>query len=341
VDRFVQSLKKVFPHVLLQWEDFAKCHAKPLLDRYKDQILSFNDDIQGTASVVLAAVLSATRKQGISLKDQTIAVLGGGSAGLGICHKLVDAMVVEGYSREEAYRRFYILDKQGLLQSDVPCEVEQAPFVQHSQNIRGWKVEDPKKISLLEVVCNAKPSVLIGVSTQTGAFTEQIIKTMAKNSPHPLILPLSNPTVRSEAKPQDVIQWTEGKALVATGSPFAPVEYKGKLYPSAQCNNAYIFPGVGLACIAFRAQKITEKMFVAAAQELSKHSPILLDEHASLFPSLEELPRISLDIALAVAKMGIEEGVIPPRSEEELKEIIAHNAWTPHYPTYKRKLKKS
>ena len=231
VDLFVKALKKAFPHVLLQWEDFAKSHAKPLLDRYKDEILSFNDDIQGTASVVLAAVLSATRKQGISLKDQTIAVLGGGSAGLGICHKLVDAMVVEGYSREEAYRRFYIVDRQGLLQSNCPYEDEQAPFVQPSKNIQGWKVEDGKKISLLEVVCNAKPSVLIGVSTQTGAFTEQIIKTMATNSASPLILPLSNPTVRSEAKPQDVIQWTEGKALVATGSPFAPVEYKGKLYP--------------------------------------------------------------------------------------------------------------
>lgn len=191
---------------------------------------------------------------------------------------------------------------------------------------------------MLEVVCNAKPSVLIGVSTQTGAFTEQIIKTMATNSASPLILPLSNPTVRSEAKPQDVIQWTEGKALVATGSPFAPVEYKGKLYPSVQCNNAYIFPGVGLACISFRAKKITEKMFVAAAQELSRHSPILKDPLGSLFPSLEELPRISQDIALAVAKMGIEEGVIPPQKEEELKEIIAKNAWTPHYPIYKRKL---
>ncbi len=341
VDRFVKALKKTFPNVLLQWEDFAKAHAKPLLDRYKDEILSFNDDIQGTASVVLAAVLAATRKQGLSLKDQTIAILGGGSAGLGICHKLVDAMVVEGSSREEAYRRFYVVDKNGLLQSDCPCEEEQRPFVQASENLKAWKVQDPKRISLLEVVSYAKPSVLIGVSTQTGAFTEEIIKTMAKNTPLPLILPLSNPTLRSEAKPQDVIQWTEGKALVATGSPFAPVEYKGKLYPSVQCNNAYIFPGVGLACIAFQAKKITEKMFVAAAQELSKHSPILKDLQGSLFPSLEELTNISQDIAFAVAQMGIEEGVISPHTEKELREVIAKNAWTPHYPIYKKKSQKS
>ncbi len=341
VDCFVQALKKAFPHVLLQWEDFAKSHAKPLLDRYRDQLLSFNDDIQGTASVVLSAVLAATRKQGVLLKDQTIAVLGGGSAGIGICHKLVDAMVLEGISREEAYRRFYIVDKLGLLQSDCSYEEEQSPFVKSSQELKEWNVEDATKISLLEVVSQAKPSVLIGVSTQAGAFTEQIIKAMAKNSAFPVVLPLSNPTARSEATPQDVIEWTEGKALVATGSPFAPIEYKGRIYHTVQCNNAYIFPGVGLACIALQAKKITDKMFVAAAQELSRHAPILTDPQGCLFPSLEELPRISREIAFAVAKMGIEEGVIPPHNDEELKEIIAKNAWTPCYPIYKRRLQKS
>ncbi len=336
VDRFVRALKKEFPHVLLQWEDFAKPHAKPLLERYQNEILSFNDDIQGTAAVVLAAVLSAIRHQGIALKDQKIALLGGGSAGIGICHQLVNAMIEEGASREEAYRNFYIVDRQGLLHSESVYEEDQAPFTQLFQNLKGWEVEDPKKISLLEVVSHAKPSILIGVSTQKGAFIEEIVKTMAKNSSSPLILPLSNPTLLSEARPQDLIHWTEGKALIATGSPFAPVEYLGKLYPAAQCNNVYIFPAVGLACIACRAKKITEKMFVAAAQELSKHSPLLKNAQASLYPSLEDLPKISQDIALAVAKMGIEEGVIPPQTEEKLRELILKNTWTPHYPIYKR-----
>jgi malate dehydrogenase (oxaloacetate-decarboxylating) len=208
--------------------------------------------------------------------------------------------------------------------------------VQPSEHLKAWKVQDAQKISLLEVVSHAKPSILIGVSTQSGAFTEEIVKIMAKNFPSPLILPLSNPTLLSEARPQDVIEWTDGKALVATGSPFPPVEYQGKLYPSAQCNNVYIFPGVGLACIACRAQRITETMFVAAALELSRHSPILKDPQASLYPSLEDLPGISQKIALAVAKMGREEGVIPPLKDDEMKELIAKNTWNPKYPTYKR-----
>lgn len=337
VDQFVQTLKKTFPRVLLQWEDFSKTHAKPLLDRYKDKILSFNDDIQGTAAVVLAAVLSAAKKQGLSLKEQKIAVLGGGSAGLGICNTLIDAMVLEGCLREDAYDRFYIVDVQGLLQTEGFYEEGQKNFVQESRILKNWKVQDFKNISLLEVIQNAKPFILIGVSTQTGAFTEEIIKTMASYCNHPLILPLSNPNDHCEAKPSDLIKWTEGRALFATGSPFPPVEYRHKLYAVAQCNNVYIFPGVGLAAISLGIKKITEKMFVAAAQELSNHSPILLDPHASLFPSFEYLTSISQDVALAVGKMAIEEGVAPFHSELELKELIRKNVWTPKYSIYKRK----
>ncbi len=338
IDLFVKALKKRFPSVLLQWEDFAKIHAKPLLDLYKDEILSFNDDIQGTATVVLAAVFSAIKKQSVLLKDQKIAVLGGGSAGLGICQKLVDAMMMEGCSKEEACGYFYIVDMQGLLQAEGPYDESQKDFIQKREALKDWEVKDRKNITLLEVVQNIKPTVLIGVSTQKGAFTEEIIKTMSSYCKHPLILPLSNPNHHCEANPEDIIKWSEGRAIFATGSPFPPVEYENKLYPVAQCNNVYIFPGVGLASISFGIKKITEKMFVAAGQELSNHSPMLIDSQASLFPSFKELGAISKEIALAVGKMAIEEGVAPFYSEEEMRALIEKNTWTPEYPMYKRKV---
>lgn len=337
VDQFVQALKKTFPKVLLQWEDFAKNNARPLLDKYRDEILSFNDDIQGTATVVLAAVFAATRKQSILLKDQKIAVLGGGSAGLGICGMLVDAMILEGSSIEEAHDQFYIVDQQGLLHTDIDYDEGQKNFVQKSHLLKDWKVKDPKNISLLEVIQNVKPTVLIGVSTQKGAFTQEIIETMASYCKHPLILPLSNPNERCEANPEDIIKWTQGKAIFATGSPFSPVEYEHKLYPAAQCNNVYIFPGVGLAAVSLGIKKITEKMFVAAAQELSKHSPMLNDSAAPLFPSFKTLNIISKEIALAVGLMAVEEGLAPALSKDEMKKIIDENVWVPKYPRCRKK----
>ena len=336
VDRFVKALKKTFPHVLLQWEDFAKPHAKPLLDRYKDSILSFNDDIQGTAAVVLSAVISASKKQAIALKDQKIAVLGGGSAGLGICQKLVEAMILGGCSAKEAYSRFYIVDLNGLIHTDGKFEEAQKQFVQDSSKIKNWKVEEFNHITLLEVIQNVKPSVLIGVSTQGGAFTKEMIKTMAASCKHPLILPLSNPNTRCEAKPEDLVRWTEGQALFATGSPFPTVEYNHRLYSSAQCNNVYIFPGLGLGAIASHATKVTETMFVAAAEELSNHSPMLLDPVASLFPSFESLKEISRKIAFQVGKMAMKEGVAPLLADDQLRKQIEENVWEPNYPIYKR-----
>jgi malate dehydrogenase (oxaloacetate-decarboxylating) len=336
VDEFVRCVKKTFPNVLLQWEDFAKQTARPLLDRYRNEILSFNDDIQGTATVVLAAALTACKKQKRRLKDQKIAVLGGGSAGLGICNYLVEAMMSEGCSEEEARSRFYIVDIHGLIHTNSPMDALQKDFAQDVLALKTWTVKDPNKISLLEVVRNAKPSILIGVSTQTGAFTEEIVKEMAFSCEHPLILPLSNPTSRSEARPVDLVHWTEAKALFATGSPFPSVEYKGQLYPSPQCNNVYIFPGVGLGAISCKAKKVTDRMFVAAAEELSRHSPLLSDPAGSLFPSFEHLKAISQEIAFAVGKKAIEEGVAPFLSDEALKKRIQENVWHPEYPIYKR-----
>lgn len=340
VDQFVTLVKKTFPHVLLQWEDFARPHARPLLERYQDAILSFNDDIQGTAAVTLSAVLAATKQSGKKLKDQKIAILGGGSAGLGIASKIVEAMMEEGLSKADALKNFYIVDIHGLIHKQMSiADEEQKIFAQDYSAIQSWKVKDTKNISLLEVVHNAKPSVLIGVSTKSNAFTEEIIKLMASHTPRPIILPLSNPTSCSEAKPEDVIRWTEGRAILATGSPFHPVDYKGRLYAVAQCNNVCIFPGVGLGVVSVKAKKVSNKMFVAAAKELSEHAPILKDEGASLFPSFEDLREISKKIAFTVAKVAIEEGYAEKLSDDKIKALIDQNMWFPQYPMIKLKKK--
>jgi malate dehydrogenase (oxaloacetate-decarboxylating) len=338
VDRFVKAIKKKFPNVLLQWEDFAKSHARPLLERYQDELLSFNDDIQGTASVVLSAVISATRLAKKTLKQQKIVVLGGGSAGLGICSKILDAMEDEGMDRKEAIKNFYIVDIDGLIHSKSQnLDSEQKKYAHDMSSLLSWDIKDHSKISLLDVIKNANASVLIGVSTQTGAFTEEIIKTMAANTERPVILPLSNPTVKSEARPEDVIKWTNGRAIVATGSPFPPVDYEGRLYPIAQCNNVCIFPGLGLGVISAKAKKVTKKMFVAAARTLSDHSPMLKDPSASLFPSFEKLREISKEIAIVVATIAQQEGVAEKTTREELIKRIDSNMWSPVYPIYTRK----
>ena len=338
VDRFVKAIKKKFPGVLLQWEDFAKPHARPLLERYKDELLSFNDDIQGTAAVVLSAIISATRLEKKSLKDQKIVVLGGGSAGLGICSKILDALEAEGVSRKEAIKNFYIVDIDGLIHSKSQnLDDEQKKYAHDIAELSSWNVKNPSHITLLDVVQNVKASILIGVSAQSGAFTEEIIKEMAKHTDRPVILPLSNPTIKCEAHPENVLKWTKGKAIVATGSPFPIVEYEGKLYPIAQCNNVCIFPGLGLGVIAVKASKVTKKMFVTAANTLSDHSPMLKDPSASLFPSFEKLRSISREIAISVARVAQEEGVAEKTSHEELIKRIDKTMWSPVYPTYKRK----
>jgi malate dehydrogenase (oxaloacetate-decarboxylating) len=340
VDLFVQAVKKTYPRALLQWEDFGKEHARPLLERYREQILSFNDDIQGTAAVVLSAILAASKLDMVKIKDQKIAVLGGGSAGLGICHKLVDAMVEEGMDRNEAFKNFYVVDKDGLIHSEIRSDEAQRVFAQDIQQIKHWSVKDRQHISLLDVIKNARPSILIGVSTQGGAFTEEIVKTMVQYCARPVILPLSNPNSKSEAQPKDLIRWTHGKAIIATGSPFPAVEFQGKLHKIAQCNNVFIFPGVGLGVIAAKATQVTERMFVKAAQVLSDHAPLLKDPTASLFPAFEDLRAISKEIALNVGKIAIEEGIAQVTSYEALLKAIDQAMWQPNYPIFSRLKKK-
>ena len=333
VDTFVQAIKSRFPKVLLQWEDFAKPHARALLDLYREKICSFNDDIQGTAAVVLAAILSALKFSGKSLKSQKFAILGGGSAGIGIAQLIYQAMRLEGCPEEQARRSFYIIDVNGLVHTQMyNLEPELEPFAQPHSSLSSWNYRaDKEVITLLDVVNNAQPTVLIGVCAQPNMFTEEIVKTMASYCEQPIILPLSNPTSRSEAHPQDLVRWTQAKALIATGSPFDPVVFDGKKYTITQCNNVYIFPGIGLGAIVAQTPKIIDKMFIAAAHILSNCAPASKDPSEGLFPQLGDLGMVSRAIAKEIIQIAEQEGLIPMLALSEREKQLDEKIWFPQY----------
>lgn len=336
IEAFVTAVIKHFPKALLQWEDFAKPNALPLLKKYQKRLCSFNDDIQGTAAVTLAAAYSAIRKSGTKLKEQRIAILGGGSAGVGICNQFVEAICAEGgIEEEEARRLFYVVDRHGLMvQGDSRLDETQKPFAQPLRAVAKWKKSSANGISLLDVVNHAHPTILIGVSTSGGAFTEEIVRGMAKHTRHPIIFPLSNPTANSEAHPADLIKWTNGLGIIATGSPFDPIPFEGKIYPIAQCNNVYIFPGVGLGLIATRAKVASPKAFITAARILSQHSPMIENPHAPLFPTLDQLREVTKKIGVGVAQVVFEEGHAGISAPRSLEKLIEETMWSPEYPIY-------
>jgi malate dehydrogenase (oxaloacetate-decarboxylating) len=336
VDLFVQAVKRRWPHVLLQFEDFAQTHASPLLARYRDQLCAFNDDIQGTAAVVLGTLLAATSAAGTRLGDQTVAFLGAGSAGCGIAEQLVAAMIRDGLTEAEARGRFFMVDRAGLLHDGLDGLLPfQRNLAQPLEHVRDWAIGDDAGITLADTVRNAKPSVLIGVSGQPGLFTEEIVREMVAHVERPMILPLSNPTSRSEAVPADLLTWTDGRALVATGSPFEPVAYGGKTFPIAQSNNSYIFPGVGLGVLAVSASRVSDGMLMAASEALGDCSPALDDSSAPLLPPLIDVSRVSKAIALAVARRACEEGLSAEAagaSDDELLQRIDATYWQAEYP---------
>jgi len=337
IETFIQAIKKQYPGAVLQWEDFARPHALPLLKRYRESLCSFNDDIQGTAAVALASVYSAVKLSKAKLKDQKFVLLGAGSAGLGICNKLASAIAAEGdISEEEARKLFYLVDRNGLIHEGQELNIYQRPFAHKSEHLANWTYKDIHRITLAEVIDNAHPTVLIGVSTQGGAFTEEVIKTMHKHVQRPMIFPLSNPTSRSEAHPADLIKWTNGQAIIATGSPFDPVAHEDNLYHIAQCNNVYIFPGVGLGLIATKARYASDAVFIEAAKILSNHSPMLKDPHGPLFPTLDHLRDVTREIGIAVAKIVIEEGNSELKSIDSVEKLVDEAIWYPDYPTYTR-----
>lgn len=331
VERFVEAVTTVFPNVLLQWEDFAERHAHKLLDRYRDRLCTFNDDIQGTATVVLAAVLSALRQSDRKLSDQRIVVVGAGSAGSGIAEQLVTAMVEEGASEADARACFFMVDRPGLLTSDMDdLETFQGPLAQDPAAVADWDRSDPAATSLVEVITNASPSVLIGVTGVPGIFTEEVIRAMAVADEVPVILPLSNPTSRAEATAEDVLTWTDGRALVATGSPFAPVTLDGITHTIAQSNNSYIFPGVGLGIRASGARRVSDGMFMAAARALAD-SVEDREPGDSLLPPLSEVRQVSRAIAIAVGARAQSEDLAPATSPDELEAAVDATVWKPEY----------
>ncbi|UCQ42263.1 NAD-dependent malic enzyme [Edwardsiella piscicida] len=336
VEAFIQAVKRRWPDVLLQFEDFAQKNAMPLLSRYRDQLCCFNDDIQGTAAATLGSLIAASRAAGSRLRDQTITFLGAGSAGCGIAEQIIAQMIAEGLSDEEARARIFMVDRFGLLTDRLPNLLDfQSRLVQKQQALAGWQTES-EGISLLDVVRNAHPTVLIGVSGQPGLFSEAIVREMHSHCPRPIIMPLSNPTSRVEARPEDIINWTDGAALVASGSPFDPVLYQGERYPIAQCNNAYIFPGIGLGVLASGARRVTDGMLMAASRALADSSPLARDGHGPLLPDLKDIQQVSRDIAFQVAKAAQRQGVAVLTSDEALLQAIDHNFWLPIYRSYKR-----
>jgi len=332
IEQLVDAVKEELPETCLQWEDFANPHARPILECYRDQLLTFNDDIQGTAAVALGAILSAIKVTGKSLKDQQIVMLGAGSAATGVADGLRAAMVEEGLTEEQARRRFWLVNSKGVLHSGrKDLTGEQMIYAQPENRIAGWARNSNGNVGLADVIGHIDATILIGLSTVGGAFSETIVRAMAGKVERPIIFPLSNPTSKSEATPDDLIRWTEGGALVATGSPFAPVNYEGRKIPIAQCNNVYIFPAVGLGVVASTARRITGPMMLAAARTLAGNSPALKDASAPLLPPLTDLRRVAADIALAVGIAAQKDGVAAQMIEDELRARVMATQWTPDY----------
>jgi malate dehydrogenase (oxaloacetate-decarboxylating) len=331
IDKFVTAVHKALPNVLLQWEDFATVHALPILSRYRDNLLTFNDDIQGTAAVTLGALHGAAKVAGRPLSQQQVVMLGAGSAGIGVLDMVRREMVTEGLSEQAASERIWVVDVVGLLTDDrTDLSDAQRRFAQPAGRVATWGLSGPAQLA--DVVHNVDVGVLLGLSTAAGAFTEQIVRELAGKTERPIIFPLSNPTSRAEAHPAELDYWTDGRALIATGSPFAPIQRNGVEHVVAQCNNVYIFPAMGLAVTAAEATRVTDEMMRVAAATLGEASPALTDANQSLLPAWSDVPDVAVRIAHAVAAQAVADGVAPKRSDDELAERISQVRWLPEYP---------
>ncbi|MCA1041579.1 NAD-dependent malic enzyme [Bacillus infantis] len=336
VDQFVVTARKFFPNVLLHWEDLGNVNARNIMEKYGNEILTFNDDIQGTGAVTLAAVMSALKVTGGSLKDQRILVFGPGAAGIGNADQMAETMILEGLDREEAYDRFWAFDYRGLLTEETPDVLKfQKPYVRSAEEVKDWERDGADTITLLEVVKRVKPTILIGTSGQAGAFTEEIVKEMAKHVERPIIMPMSNPTLLAEAVPEDLFNWTGGKALIATGSPFANVEYNGISHEIGQSNNAFVFPGLGLGAIVAKAEIISKGMFAAAANAVAEKSDSSTPG-ASLLPAITKLADVSRHVAIEVAKAAVQEGIAKAKIDD-IEQAVDNAMWKPEYKQIKSK----
>ncbi|HHV22341.1 MAG TPA: NAD-dependent malic enzyme [Propionibacterium sp.] len=330
IDQFVNTVQEVFPNAMIHWEDIGVSNAHRILDRYRDEVCTFNDDIQGTAAVVLAAILAAVDVTGVPLEEHRVVSFGAGSAGIGIANLVRDAMLRGGVPAESVHKRFWPMGIQGLfLDDDMSLLDFQRPYARNRAEVSDWTVADPSHIGLLDVVRNAKPTILIGTSTRGGAFTREVVEEMARHSARPIIFPLSNPTSRAEATPADLLAWTNGTALIATGSPFAPVDHNGVRHVIAQSNNALIFPGLGLGVAACRARRVTEGMISAAAEALAGLVNAWRDG-APLLPGISDLRMVSATVAIAVAEQAAREGVAERPLDHPIQQVY-ERMWQPKY----------
>ena len=337
IEAFIRAVTRAFPDVLLQWEDFSKNNAARLLERYRDRLCTFNDDIQGTGAVTLAGLLAAAEVTGSKISRQRIVILGAGSSATGISDQIVSAIMSEGLTKQEARSAIWLVDSQGLVHAGrLGLESFKQTFAQPLDIVSEWRLERPDHVSLMDVVENVHPTILIGTSAQPGAFTREVVIEMARHVERPIIFPLSNPTSKSEALPIDLIDWTDGRALVATGSPFSPVVFDKRMIHIGQCNNAFIFPGVGLGVIASGARRVPDELFVRAARTLAEFSPAVHDAAASLFPALEEVRKVSRRVAIAVGLEAQRLGVADATSREEIERRVDEKMWTPRYVNYGR-----
>jgi len=333
---FISAIKRRWPHVMLQFEDFAQPNAMPLLSRYREQICCFNDDIQGTAAVTVGTLLAACRSKGVKLSQLKVAFVGAGSAGCGIAEQIITQMISEGISPRQARSQIFMVDRFGLLtQGMEDLRDFQQKLVQSQIAIDSWQI-DGDYPSLVEVMHGAQPDILIGVSGQAGLFSEDVIKAMKQHCAMPIVFPLSNPSRQVEATPSQVINWTQGNVIIATGSPFAAIEYQGKTFPIAQCNNSYIFPGIGLGVVSANISRISDKMLQVASETLAAASPLANTGAGELLPPLTGIAQLSKDIAFAVAKVAYEQGLALELPDEELRLSIEQNFWQPEYRQYRR-----
>ncbi|MGL5824973.1 MAG: NAD-dependent malic enzyme [Nocardioides sp.] len=331
VDVFVNTSRRLFPHAMIHWEDFGSRNAHRILTKYRDEICTFNDDIQGTAAVVLAAILAGVEVTGLDLEEHRMVIFGAGTAGIGIADLVRDTLIRGGSTEADAYARFHATGKDGLYVDDQSELLDfQVPYARSRAELATWDVKDPRRIGLLDVIEHVKPTILIGTSTKGGAFTEEVVTAMASYCPRPIIMPLSNPTSHAEATPEDLLRWTDGKALVATGSPFAPVDLGGVRHVIAQSNNALIFPGLGLGVAACQATRVTSSMIAAAADALAG----LVNAYrpgAALLPAISDLRMVSATVAVAVAQAAASDGVAQRPLQDPIQDIYAR-MWQPVYP---------
>jgi malate dehydrogenase (oxaloacetate-decarboxylating) len=336
VERFVLGVKRSFPDALLQWEDFAKTKALRILARYRERILSFNDDIQGTGAAVLGALMTAMRIKGSAFHEERFVVVGMGQAGSGICYMIRTMLRQEGLSEEEARRRLFALDVQGLLLEDDPAlEPQQKMYAQPRAALDGWRPQSPSGVGLLDVVKNAKPTVLIGVTAQRGLFSAEILGEVARNTARPVVMALSNPTSRTECNPEELARATDGRGLLATGSPFPPLEWNGRTIKTSQGNNLFIFPGVGLGALVSKASKVTDGMFLAAARAVSTMVTPAEEAEGLLLPGMEAIREVSARVATAVAIEARDAGLGRLLSDRELEGVVRGAQWEPRFSPYR------